>query len=326
MRQTVTLLFDQPLAPGTYEIVLAPQIQAAVYNIDEAGLLAGDGSFAGHPVVTDRNGTVVNGGDLVVTGLVTPAGTPADPRSIAQGTPFLTQLQGDLGALLDDRLTQNGDDPTITAILNSQILARFAPAIAAAGGKSSIADVVPDRLVRSGVPQPPISPGPGGFLQPGDERSCEQSQPDVRLGRGKRRGRGVGQRGGHVQSRRGQRAGIGAGGAVVLLRRRQPGVLVHRRLARGDDQLPVEPEQLDRPGQRLIDGPGRSGRRDDSGLGLGRFPDCRPLPGSGPGAGDRACRQPDQGSWVRRLRPEPAAGPDPAGAARRRRRSVRVSE
>jgi len=137
VRQTVTLLFDQPLPAGTYEIVLAPEIQAAVYNADEAGLLAGDGSFAGHPVVTARNGTIVNGSDLVLTNLVTPPGTPADPGSIAQGTPFLTQFQGDLGALLDGLLTQNGDDPTITAALNSQILARFAPAIPAAGGESS---------------------------------------------------------------------------------------------------------------------------------------------------------------------------------------------
>jgi len=137
VRQTVTLLFDQPLSPGTYEIVLAPKIQAAVYNVDEAGLLAGDGSFAGHPVVSARNGAVVNGGDIVVTDLVTPAGTPADPQSIARGTPFLTQLQGDLGALLDNLLTQKGDDPTITASLNSQILARFAPTIPAAGGESS---------------------------------------------------------------------------------------------------------------------------------------------------------------------------------------------
>jgi hypothetical protein len=137
VRQTVTLLFDHPLPAGTYEIALAPQIQAAVYNADEAGLLAGDGSFAGHPVVTARNGIIVNGGDLVLTDLVTPAGTPADPRSIAQGTPFLTQLQGDLGALLDDLLTHKGDDPSITAALNSQILARFAPAIEAAGGGSS---------------------------------------------------------------------------------------------------------------------------------------------------------------------------------------------
>ena len=138
VRQTVTLLFDQPLPAGTYEIVLAPQIQAAVYNTDEAGLLAGAGSFAGHPVVTIQNGAITNGSDLVLTNLVTPAGTPADPQLIAHGTPFLTQLQGDLGALLDDLLTQKGDDPTITAAVNSQILARFAPAIAAAAGGSQI--------------------------------------------------------------------------------------------------------------------------------------------------------------------------------------------
>ena len=132
VRQTVTLLFDQPLPPGTYEIVLAPAIQAAVYNADEAGLLSGNSSIAGHPVVTARNGIIVNGGDFVVRNLVNPAATPANPGSIAQGTPFLTQLQGDLGAMLDNLLTQKGDDPTITAALDSQILARFAPSIAAA--------------------------------------------------------------------------------------------------------------------------------------------------------------------------------------------------
>jgi hypothetical protein len=138
VRQTVTLLFDQPLPPGNYEVVLSPAIQAAGYNADEASLLAGDSSFADHPVVSARNGIIVNGGAFAVTNLVTPAAAPADPSSVAQGTPFLTQLQGDLGAMLDNLLTQKGDDPTITAALNSQILARFAPSIVAGAGGTSV--------------------------------------------------------------------------------------------------------------------------------------------------------------------------------------------
>ena len=139
------------MPPGTYEIVLAPAIQAAVYNADEAGLLAGDTSLAGHPVVTLRNGIVLSGADIIVTNLVTAAATIANSQSIAHGTPFLSQLQGDLGAMLDNLLTTKGDDPTITAALNSQIVARFAPAIMAAAatgpGEPSVADVVLDRLV-----------------------------------------------------------------------------------------------------------------------------------------------------------------------------------
>ena len=137
VRQTVTLLFANPLPAGSYEVVLAPAIQAAVYNADEAGLLAGDGSFAGHPVVDRPQRDHRERQRPRLDGPGHPGRDTRRSQMIAQGTPFLTQLQGDLGALLDKMLTQKGDDPTITAALNSQILARFAPAIAAAGGKSS---------------------------------------------------------------------------------------------------------------------------------------------------------------------------------------------
>ncbi len=40
--------------------------------------------------------------------------------------------------MLDNLLTQKGDDPTITAALDSQILARFAPSIAAGDGGLSV--------------------------------------------------------------------------------------------------------------------------------------------------------------------------------------------
>ena len=69
-----------------------------------------------------------------------------------------------------------------------------------------------------------------------------------------------------------------------LYRRRQPGVFLHRRVARGDDQLPVEPERLDatlqtghrrarpiRPSQRVRAGLGGSlaaGLSQEAGLAL----------------------------------------------------------
>jgi hypothetical protein len=58
--------------------------------------------------------------------LVTAAGTP-NPEAITNGTPFLTQLQNDLGALVDALVRAKGDDPAITAAINNQILARFVP-------------------------------------------------------------------------------------------------------------------------------------------------------------------------------------------------------
>src|SRR5262249_45716946 len=53
----------------------------------------------------------------------------------AQGTPFLSQLHDDLGALLDANLTAQGDDPSITAQLIDQVLSRFSPALGAAGAR-----------------------------------------------------------------------------------------------------------------------------------------------------------------------------------------------
>lgn len=136
VRHTITLLFAQPLPPGSYEVKLSAQIQADPASGDEAGMLAGDASFAGHPIVSSRGEIIQNGSSFVVPGLVSASGTPGDPRSIAKGTAFLTQLQGDLSSLLDVLLAARGDDPSLTDTLNNQILARFAPALAAAGNGS----------------------------------------------------------------------------------------------------------------------------------------------------------------------------------------------
>jgi hypothetical protein len=134
VRQTVTLLFDEPLPAGAYRIEVAPAVQAADVNEHEAGLLVPRQGLSGHPVASllgDGVGlaAIVEEGAVVeIRNLVAPAGQ-ADLDRLPDGTPFLTQLQNDLGAILDRLLVQAGDDPSITPELTQQILARFAPAL-----------------------------------------------------------------------------------------------------------------------------------------------------------------------------------------------------
>jgi hypothetical protein len=136
--QTVTLLFAQPLAPGSYEIVLSPAIQAAPYNAAEAGELApGDGSFAGHPVVTVTGGLVVNGARLFEPGLVTAPVASTAGTSAVVASVFLTQLQADLDALLNEGLRAADGDSAITAAIDNEILARYLPLYLSAGSGSA---------------------------------------------------------------------------------------------------------------------------------------------------------------------------------------------
>jgi hypothetical protein len=125
-RQTITLLFTNPLPAGSYQIAVASAVGTFPFNSGEAALLAGNASLGGHPIVANKDGKVTNGSKIVVPTLVTAAGTP-NPEAITNGTPFLTQLQNDLGALVDALVRSNGDDPAITAAINNQILARFVP-------------------------------------------------------------------------------------------------------------------------------------------------------------------------------------------------------
>jgi len=126
--QTVTLLFTQPLAAGSYEIVLAPAIQAAPYNAAEAGELApADGSFVGHPVVSMVGALVVNGARLTEPGLVSAPVASTAQNSAVVASLFLTQLQGDLAAVLDQGLRAAEGDSAITTAVNDEILARYLP-------------------------------------------------------------------------------------------------------------------------------------------------------------------------------------------------------
>ncbi len=126
VRQTVTLLFDSPLPAGSYLVELTAGIRTAAINAGEAGLLAGS---PGHPLVSLGHGQVRAGSRQQVPGLVAAPGALGDFGVWRPGTPFLTQLHDDLGALLDAGLTRLSDDPRIPLAVTAQILERFLPAL-----------------------------------------------------------------------------------------------------------------------------------------------------------------------------------------------------
>jgi hypothetical protein len=135
VRQTVTLLFGQPLPAGDYRLVLSPAIQAAAFSPGEGGLLAPAPGLSGHTVVSRYGSGIVEGDRRAVVGLVPVGGALGSLAAFKEGTPFLTQLHDDLGALLDAGLTQLGDAAGISAGIDNQIVGRFLPALGPAGGR-----------------------------------------------------------------------------------------------------------------------------------------------------------------------------------------------
>ncbi|HKB40001.1 MAG TPA: hypothetical protein VKD72_26430, partial [Gemmataceae bacterium] len=136
IRQTVTLLFTDPLPAGSYQIELSPAIQTAAFNEDELGLIAGSTSLTGHPVVSrsgSQLGGVTEGARVTAQNLVFAAGALGDFGIFQTGTPFLTQLHDDLGALLDAELSRLGDNPLIPGTIDDQIQDRFDPALGPVG-------------------------------------------------------------------------------------------------------------------------------------------------------------------------------------------------
>src|SRR5207248_11594748 len=133
IRQTVTLLFTDPLPAGSYQIELLPVIQTAAFNEDEQGLVAPSPGLTGHPVVSLSGSQVTEGARRTARDLVFAAGALGDFGIFQAGTPFLTQLHDDLGALLDAELSRRGDSPVIPGTIDSQILDRFNPALGPVG-------------------------------------------------------------------------------------------------------------------------------------------------------------------------------------------------
>jgi hypothetical protein len=143
VEQTVTLIFAQPLAPGTYEIDLAPALQSVAFDAAEPGLLSG-----GHPLVSVANGQIGDGASVLALDLVHVSSQAPDFGQFNQGTPFLTNLHDDLGAVLNIRLTDLGAQPNeggaVTQALLDQIIARFAPIVGAQGQSTNYLVIVLD--------------------------------------------------------------------------------------------------------------------------------------------------------------------------------------
>ena len=133
IRQTVTLLFASPLPAGSYQIELLPGIQTAAFSAEERGLVASAGGLTGHPVVSRIGSQVTEGDRRTALDLVFAAGALGSFDVFETGTPFLTQLHDDLGAVLDAELSRLGDSPTIPGTIDNQILDRFNPALGPAG-------------------------------------------------------------------------------------------------------------------------------------------------------------------------------------------------
>src|SRR5262249_2690222 len=89
--------------------------------------------LTGHPVVSLDGSQVSEGDRRTALDLVFAAGALGDLGIFRTGTPFLTQLHDDLGALLDAELSRLGDSPTIPTTIANQIIDPFDPALGPAG-------------------------------------------------------------------------------------------------------------------------------------------------------------------------------------------------
>jgi hypothetical protein len=132
-RQTITLLFTQPLPAGSYAIQFDPAIQAAPISDSESVLLAPAANLAGHPLVAVVDGNVSAGPTPVVHALVPASGALGSFDGFPTGTQFLTQLHDDLGRVLDSGLNQLGDAQSVTTQVLQQIAARFDPSLGTPG-------------------------------------------------------------------------------------------------------------------------------------------------------------------------------------------------
>ena len=133
VRQTVTLLFAHPLLPGTYKVVVKKNVLSAEFNSDETAMITPSAGLNGHPVVSTNGADIQEGAQLLATDLVKPVGQLGNLAVFEQGTPFLSQLYYDLGALLDALLSGSGDDGSITNQLIQQVVGAIGAALGPSG-------------------------------------------------------------------------------------------------------------------------------------------------------------------------------------------------
>jgi hypothetical protein len=154
VRQTVTLLFSQPLPAGSYQVSLAPAIQAAPFSADESGMLSGGTAFAGHPLVNVTGGSIGNGALVTATDLVLESGALGNLEMLKSGNAFLTQLHDDLSALVDAQKMQQGGQANITPALIDQVLNRLEQGLGAPGTRTTTAVALVFDPVSIGVDDP----------------------------------------------------------------------------------------------------------------------------------------------------------------------------
>jgi hypothetical protein len=149
VRQTVTLLFSQPLPAGSYQITFAPAIQAAPFSAGESSILT-----SGHPLVSVTGGTIATGAVVTATDLVLQSGALGNLNTLKSGNAFLTQLHDDLSALLDAQKTQQGGQAKITPALIDQVLNRLEQGLGAPGKRTTTAVALVFDPVSIGVDDP----------------------------------------------------------------------------------------------------------------------------------------------------------------------------
>jgi hypothetical protein len=134
VRQTVTLLFGQPLPEGSYEIIVSANVVSAPFNAEESQLITQREGFGQHPVVSvSAFGAIHEGARLLPEDLVRRATGAIDLEAFERGTRAWTQFHNDLSATLDSLLTQISDDLVVTDALLAQIEARIIAALGPMG-------------------------------------------------------------------------------------------------------------------------------------------------------------------------------------------------
>ena len=133
VHQTVTLLFTNPLPAGAYRVQILPAVGATPFNESEP--------IAGHPVVTLTHTGIAKGADVIVGQAVANTIANLDLSTFVKGNPFLSQLQADLGALLDQHLSEKhgvSGAKAITGELIAQLAARLGVGLPSALAHTSL--------------------------------------------------------------------------------------------------------------------------------------------------------------------------------------------
>ncbi len=154
VRQTVTLLFANPLPAGSYQVTLSSAIQAAPFTAPETTLLSASAALVGHPVVSVIDGQVTGGSVETATDLVLQSGALGNLNTLKAGNAFLTQLHDDLSAVLDAQKTQQGGQAQITPALIDQVLNRLEEGLGAPAHRTTTAVALLFDPVSIGVDDP----------------------------------------------------------------------------------------------------------------------------------------------------------------------------